>query len=317
MPEVLTRLLDQLADGYELQDNDFSAFSDLDRASVAEVRGRWADLSVASRALLLERAGELADVNLELDFNALGRVGLDDPDPEVRERAVTTLWECQDPAVAQRLADLATHDPGSGVRAAAALGLGPFVESMVMDRLPAAAAAAVTEALRVAVEDPVVGVRASALESAGGVPQGWVTERITEAYESEERELRVAALRAMGASGLDHWAEYIADQLYSGEPEMRLEAALAAGQLASEELVEPLGEALADEDPEVVLAVIEALGEIGGDEAIELLTEFAPVVPEGLEDALEEALSLARDGVGVRRFGELDADDEAGEDDDE
>jgi hypothetical protein len=207
-------------------------------------------------------------------------------------------------------------DPGPGVRAAAALGLLPFVESLVMDRLPAAIAKHVITALQAAVEDMDVGVRAAALEAAGGIPQSWVSDRIVEAFESDERELRVAALRAMGSSGLDRWAEYIAEALYSDESDMRLEAVLAAGALGSEDLVEPLSEALADEDPEVVLAVIEALGEIGGDEAIELLNEFVPVAPEGMEEALENALSLARDGVSVRRFGELDGTDD-GEDEDE
>jgi len=314
MGEALTRLLDHLADGHEPQDNEFAAFSDLDRAAAAEVRARWPEFPVATRAMLLERAGELADVNLDLDFQALGRLALDDPDPEVRERAVSALWESADPAVADRLAEMATHDSGPGVRAAAALGLLPFVEALVMDRLPAATGTHVVEALRAAVEDPDVGVRAAALEAAGGVPEGWVSEHILGGFESGERELRIAALRAMGASGLDHWAEYIADVLYSDEPEMRLEAVLAAGALASEDLVEPLGETLADEDPEIVLAVIEALGEIGGDEAIELLEEFAPAAPEGMEEALEAALSLARDGVAFRRFGELDG-DHVGEDD--
>jgi HEAT repeat protein len=276
-------------------------------------------LEVATRALLLERAGELADISLDLDFGALGKLALDDPDPEVRERAVTTLWESSDTAVAERLADLAAHDPGSGVRAAAALGLGPFAEEVAMGRLSERVAAQLTEALRLAAEDADVAVRAAAVESIGPLPEDWVSERILEAYENPERELRIAALRAMGASALERWAEYISDQLYSGEPEFRLEAVLAAGALGSDSLVDALGETLQDEDPEVVLAAIEALGEIGGEEAVELLDEFAAVVPEGMEEALEEARSLAADAGMFRRFGEPKRDDhdEFDEDNDE
>jgi hypothetical protein len=316
MGEGLTRLLEELADGRELSDSELGAFSDLDRASALEVKRRWPQFQISTRALLLERAGELADVNLDLNFEALGKLALDDPDPEVRERAVNTLWESEDPAVASRFADLATTDAGPGVRAAAAQGLLPFVEAGVMDRVEPGTHERVVQALRKALLDQDVGVRAAALEAAGPLPDEWVGSAILEGYESDERELRVAALRAMGASGLDRWAEYIADQLYSGETEMRLEAVLAAGALGSDELVVPLGEALGDDDPEVVLAVIEALGEIGGEEAIELLNEFAPDVPEGMEEALETARGLASEGHMFRRFGDLDGKDEL-EDDEE
>ncbi|MBK8559284.1 HEAT repeat domain-containing protein [Candidatus Amarobacter glycogenicus] len=310
MRESLARLLEMLADGHELTVPEFGAFSDLDRPAAALVRERWQGLPVATRALLLERAGELADVHLDRNFEALGKLALDDPEPEVRERAVAVFWESRDSSVARRLAVLAVDDIGSGVRAAAALTLEGFVEAVETAELDSVTAAAVTSALRTAADDPVVGVRAAALEAAGALTQDWVAERILDAYESDERELRVAAIRAMGASAQERWTEYLADQLYSGEVEMRLEAVLAAGALGSETLVAPLGEALADDDPEVVLAVIEALGEIGGEAAVDLLNEFAPDAPEGMEEALESALGLAADTQMFRRFGEPVAEDE-------
>lgn len=313
MGEALTQLLDKLVEGHELRDAEFGAFSDLDRAEAAAVKQRWSEMEVATRALLLERAGELADVNLEMNFRALGELALDDPDQEVRERAVTALWESGDRDIARKLARLAVEDDGRGVRAAAALGLQPFVEALVMDRMDSESADLVVAALKRAVEDEDVGVRAAALEAAGALPEEWVAECILDSYESDERELRVAALRAMGASALDRWTEYISDQLFSGETEMRLEAVLAAGALGSEELVEPLGELLNDEDPEVILAVIEALGEIGGEEAVELLNEYSPHAPEGMETALEDALGLAKDSGLFRRFGELSEMDEKNE----
>jgi len=316
MSEGLTRLLDKLVDGFELQDVEFGALSDLDRSDAAVVRARWPDLETAMRAMLLERAGELADVNLELDFHALGRLALDDPDPEVRERAVSMLWESDDPQVGERLAALATHDPGPGVRAAAALALESFVEQLVLGRLEKRVSAAVVEALRVATTDADAGVRAAAIEALGALDAEWVGDRILEAYESDDRQLQVAAIRAMGASALERWSEYIADQLYSGETEMRFEAVLAAGALGSDSLVAPLGELLTDDDPEIVLAGIAALGEIGGEEAVELLREFAPHVPEGGEDVFEEALSLAGDTAMFRQFGAVGADQDPPGDDD-
>lgn len=317
MADSLGQLLEMLAEGHELATPEFAAFSDLARSDVALVKEHWPGLSVQTRALLLERASEFADVNLEYNFEALGVLALDDPDPEVRERAVTTLWESEDKRIGARLAELATTDEGPGVRAAAALALHGFVESLVGGRFDEETNRTIVNALRLAVEDADVGVRAAALEAAGAIPEEWVSERILDAYESDERELRVAALRAMGDSALERWVEYISDQLYSGETELRLEAVLAAGANGSEELVPPLGEALADDDPEVVLAVIEALGEIGGEEAVELLAEYAPVAPAGFEDALEAALALANDATMFRRLGEIDTDRDEDDDDDD
>ncbi|MGE0598098.1 MAG: HEAT repeat domain-containing protein [Dehalococcoidia bacterium] len=318
MADSLGQLLEMLADGHELATPEYAAFSDLSRADAALVKEHWPAIAVETRALLMERAGELADVNLEYNFEALGSLALDDPHPEVRERAVTALWESEDRDIARRLARLATEDEGAGVRAAAALALRGYVESIVGGRFDDETARAISDALRKAVEDPNVDVRAAAVEAAGGLPEEWVASHILDAYEDDARELRIAAIRAMGDSAEERWAEYIADQLYAGEPELRLEAVLAAGANGSESLVEPLGEALADEDPEIVLAVIEALGEIGGEDAVDLLKEFAPHAPEGFEDALEEALSLANESSMFRRFGELDdSDNEDSDEDDE
>ena len=309
MGDALARLLDKLVDGQELQDPEFGAFSDLDRREAEAVKERWPSMAVSTRALLLERAGELADVNLDLNFQAIGRLGLDDPDPEVRERAVTTLWESDDRAIANRLAEILRNDSAPGVRAAAALGLQQFVEAYVMERLDQATGERIAAALRDAVDDPDVGVRAGALEASGVLAEDWVNTRILDAYESGERELRIAALRAMGDSASERWVEYISDQLYSSETELRLEAALAAGALGADALVEPLAELLSDEDPEIVLGAIEALGEIGGDEATELLKEYAPHAPEGFEEAIENALGLAQDSGLFRRFGEMEDDE--------
>ena len=304
MGEGLSRLVGLLEEGYEPQDSEFGAFSDLGRADVAVVRERWVQIPVATRAVLIERAAELADVHLDYNFEALARIGLDDPEMEVRERAVTTLWESEDRDIADRLAELAVNDPGAGVRASAALALQNFVEAYVMDRVANETGERVTAALQRAVEDPDVGVRASALEAAGPLPDEWVATRILEAYESDERDLKISAIRAMGSSALERWIEYIEDQLTSGDIDMRLEATLAAGNLGSPLLIEPMGELLSDDDPEIIVAAILALGEIGGEEAIELLEAFKPEAPEGLDEAIDGAIELASGG-GFRRFGEL------------
>lgn len=303
---TLQRLLDGLREGRDLVDAEYSAFSDLNRSDAGTVSRGWAAIPVATRAGLLERALELADVNLELQFEALGKVGLDDPDPEVRERAVNLLWESEDTAVAEAMARLATDDSGPGVRAAAAAALQHFIEEYIADKLPARTGELVVTALRRALDDANVEVRARAVESVGPIAEEWAQEAILEAYEGGDEPLRMSAIRAMGYSGLTRWEEYLEDEFVSGNPDMRFEAVIAAGNLGSELLIEPLGELLDDEDTELVLAAIEAIGEIGGEDAIEVLNAFAPEAPEGFELAIENALAAAAEEGMFRSFGDLD-----------
>lgn len=302
---TIQRLLDGLHEGRDLADAEYSAFSDLNRNDSRTVADGWPDIPVATRAMLLDRALELADVNVDLQFNALAKVGLKDADPEVRERAVALLWESDDTDVAEALAQLATDDVGPGVRAAAAGGLQHFVEAFVVDKLPARTGELVVAALRKALADRQVDVRAKAVESVGPIAEEWAQEAILEAYEGGDEPLRLSAIRAMGYSGLTRWEEYLEDEFASGNEEMRFEAVVAAGNLGSELLIEPLGELLNDEEPELVLAVVEAIGEIGGEDAIELLKAFAPEAPEGFEEAIENALAAAAEEGMFRSFGDL------------
>lgn len=314
---TLQRLLSGLHEGRDLVDAEYSAFSDLNRNDARIVSEGWPAIPTATRATLLERALELADVNLELQFETLGKLTLSDPEAEVRERAVALLWESADKEVAETLARLATDDPGPGVRAAAAGGLQPFVEQYVGDRLPKGTGEAIVSALKQALRDSDVEVRAKAIESVGPIAEEWAQESILDAYEGGDEPLRISAIRAMGYSGLTRWEEYLEEEFISGNEEMRFEAVVAAGNLGSPLLIEPLAELLNDEDPELVLAVIEAIGEIGGEDAIELLKEFRPEAPEGFEEAIDNALAAATEEGMFRSFGDLEGSRREDEDDEE
>lgn len=313
MAATVSRALDQLvtdlAAGGSPTDSDLALLSDLDRLAAAWLSSRWLEIPAAARAELLTRATELAEDNVELYFVELGKIGLGDPDPEVREQAVLGLWESEDPSVGSRLVDLLSTDPAPGVRAAAAANLRRFVEAAELGRLAGAQGERTIAALRNAFEDTIepVEVRAAAVEALGPCGQPWVAGLIAAAYESDDRGMRISAVRAMGNSALERWVEYLADQLESGDDEFRLEATVAAGSLGSEDLVPQLGELLADEDFDVVFAAIESLGEIGGETAHELLQEFRPGAPPELTEAVDIALELAATGGLFRRFGEPDA----------
>lgn len=310
MAATVSRALDQLvsdlAAGGTPTDADLALLSDLDRPAADWLRGRWLEIPVAGRADLLTRATELAEDNVELHFVQLGKIGLEDPDAEVRESAVLSLWEADDRAIGACLVEMLLADPAPGVRAAAAVNLRRFVEDAELSRLNGAAGERMVSALRRTFEDPgePVEVRAAAIEALGPCGQPWVADLIAAAYESEDRGMQISAVRAMGNSALERWVEYLADRLESGDEEFRLEAAVAAGSLGSEDLVPPLGELLADEDFDVVFAAIESLGEIGGEAASELLQDYRQNAPPELTEVVDVALELAATGGLFRRFGE-------------
>lgn len=304
---ALEQLIDDLASGGLPRDGDYSLLSDLPRDVGDWLRGGWGRIPTEGRISILERATELAEANVELDFTTLGRIALEDPSAEVREKAVLALWESEGRDLPGLLSALLASDENPGVRAAAAKGLFRFVEAFALDRLDRATGARVVETLRKAASDygEAVDVRAAAIEALGPSPEEWAAEIIGDAYETGDPTLQLAALRAMGYSGQDRWEEYIAEQLVSDNPELRFEAVLAAANLGSEEMIPAVGELLSDEEPEVVLAAVEALGEIGGEEAHELLLEFREHVPAGMEESLDIAIETAAGGGLFRRFGDI------------
>lgn len=305
---ALEQLVDDLASGGLPRDGDYTLLSDMPRELGDWVGERWGRIPVENRVAILERATDLAGLNVELSFTTLGRMALDDPSPEVREAAILTLWESEVRDLPGRLSAMLESDENAGVRAAAAKSLFRFVEDFVLEELDAESGRTVMTALRRAATDfgQPVDVRAAAIEALGPNPESWVADLVGEAYETGDPTLQLSALRAMGYSGLERWEEYVTEQLNSGDPEFRFEAALAAANLGSEELVPALIELLEDEEPEVVLAAVEALGEIGGEEAHEQLLAFRRHVPAGMEESLDIAIETAAGGGLFRRFGELD-----------
>ncbi len=300
---ALERLLDALARGAHPRAGELALLSDLDRPGAAYLTQRWLDIPLPARERLLDEAYERADEDISLDFTVLGRIGLTDPEPSVRLRAVQALWESLDPAAGDILLALVESEPNVEVRAAAARSLLRYLEAAEYGRLDPVIARRMVQALLAAADAGDVSLRAAAVEALGPSGDTRAEDLIESAYESGVPELRLAAIRAMGYSARDRWAEYIAESLTADDPELRFEAAVAAGNLASEDLVPALEDALSDDDAEVLFAVIEALGDIGGDAAVEILEAYLPEAPPGLEDAVQAALENAR-GIEFRRFGE-------------
>jgi HEAT repeat protein len=253
----------------------------------------WRNTDVRRRCLVMRQLIELAEDNVELDFDAVFRVSLSDIDAEVRRFGIRGLWEYEGRDLIPTLVALLLEDADETVRAEAALALGRYALKAELDEIGASDAGVVDDALRRTIADPEqpTEVRARAVEAVGARGQPWVPQIIEDAYHSDQHRLRVGALHAMGRNCDARWLSTLVRELESDDAEMQYEAATACGSLGDEAAVLHLLPLLKDDDAEVQEAAIQALGKIGGQEAKRAL-ENCLASPEGrVRDAALAAIA--------------------------
>ena len=220
---------------------------------------------------------------------------MDDPEGEVRARAIRLLVESDDPKLANKLIDIFLNDAELAPRMEAVHLLGEFILLGELEK--------VKEDQQRKMEDALISVirsednptlRKRALESLGFSSRPEIAALIESAFERADPAWIASALRAMGRSHDERWNENVVSMLLDEDPLIKFAAVEAAGQLIIEEAVPILLQLLDDEeeDDDVAAAAIWSLSQIGGDDARTYLvalieqTEDEDLV-EFLEDALE------------------------------
>jgi HEAT repeat protein len=253
----------------------------------------WASIDVRRRRSIVQQLADLAEDNVDLNFDAVFLRGLKDDDAQVRLVSVRGLWEHEGTDVISVLLQLLEGDPDVSVRAEAALALGRFVMLSEFGRLRPRYFTEVEAGLRRVLEDhsEAEEVRARALEAIGPHDEPWVRQAIREAYESGAHRLKVSAIYAMGQSCEARWLPLLLRELTSEDPELRYEAAVACGSLGDSSAVPHLLPLLDDADAEVQQAAIAALGEIGGAGAKAALLDLVAGPPGPAREAAISALA--------------------------
>ncbi len=291
--------LEELADSSrKLKITDLQRLSGLSPEQADQLAARWPDIDVRRRRRILQELLDLAEDNVELNFDAVFRSALEDDDGEARLAAVRGLWEQESPGLIDSLSALTETDDAAAVRAEAALALGRFVLLFELGRLPERHFERASAALRRVIDktDEIAEVRARAIEAIGPHDAAWVRQAVTQAYESGSHRLKASAVHAMGRSSEPRWLPLLTRELASDEAELRYEAAVASGFLADEAAVPGLVPLVTDPDDEVRAAAIAALGEIGGEAARRALNDLI----DGPSKAASEAAAAA--------LAEIDAD---------
>jgi HEAT repeat protein len=292
--DLLTRLQDEHV---ALPIDKLTLLSDIDQPCLRLVRRAWDHIPLVRRQMLLAELRRMADERIELLFEDVNRLALEDADPVVRRQAISNLWECEDPGLVSSFSAFLSQDSDSPVRAAAAQALGSFILLGELQRIPPEAHdLAFASLLQAHASDTHPEVRMRALESMGFSSNAEVRPRIEAAYHSGDEGLCRSAVIAMGRSASSSWAPIVLPLLSSPSPALRLEAARAVGELELRQALPLLVELLEDASDPIRHAAIWSMGQLGGSEAASalegLLATADAVETDLIEDALENLAFL-------------------------
>lgn len=268
---------------------------DLSPQQTNQLRETWRGLDASYRHELLQSLVSASELNFELQYDALGFMALDDPDGDVRARAVELLWENNSRETLRRLVRAVNWDDEEDVRSEAAKALGRFILLGEYEDIPEDVAQQARDAAIQALNDPneVLEVKRRALEAIANSGHEIVPEAIKDAYTSGERLMRISAVFAMGRTCDKRWRDEVLREMQSGDAEFRFEAARAAGEIQLEEAVPLLTRMIEEEDREIQVIAIWSLGEIGGNEAMRVLERVAEAAEEAEDDDLLETVDEA------------------------
>jgi HEAT repeat protein len=281
---------------HELRSTDLMELSGLMDEDLRLFSRTWPGVPAPRRQEVLARLNELAEDNVEMDFFAIYRHALTDPDAGVRQRAVAGLWESDDRTLIAPLLTRLREDAEPGVRAAAALVLGHFALLAQAGKLIPRDGQRIYEGLlgTLQAQDEPVAVRRRALEAVSVFAGEDVRRWVRWGYESDQPFLRQSAVHAMGRSCDAVWLPTLLMEMDSPDPAMRFEAASAAREMGEEDALERLVELAQDDlDTQVRLAAVEAIGAIGGSRAVRALKRFMASDDEALAEAATEAMSIS------------------------
>ena len=266
--------------------------SNLNSEELTVFEQAWAAMEPKRRRQIVHRLAELAEDNLELNFDSIFRGCLKDQDAEVRCKAIEGLWENDEPSLINPLIHLLEQDSSEKVQAAAATALGKFAMLAEHEKLRSCHTSRLCHALLTTIDDnsKPVEVRRRALEAAAPLSLPQVKEAIMNAYQSHNSKLRISAIYAMGRSCDCSWLPTLLKELTSTDAEIRYEAVRACSELGEAEAAPHLIELIKDPDTDVQLAAIQALGKIGGTEAKEHLQHCLNNSSEAIRQAAEQAL---------------------------
>ncbi len=275
-----------------LANSKLAQLSNLSSEELEPLEQVWETIEPKRRRQIISRLVELAEDNIELNFDSIFKSRLKDSDDEVRSTAIEGLWESEEASLIDLLISLLEQDSSEKVQAVAATALGKFALLAELRKLRTSHKSKISQALLTIINDESkpLEVKRRALEAAAPLSLPQMKQAIMEAYQSSDPGLKISALFAMGRSCNRSWLPILLRELTGTDAEMRYEAAGACGELGEKEAVPYLIELASDPDVEIQLAVVKALGKIGASEAKGCLEQCLDNSNEAVQQAAKQAL---------------------------
>lgn len=267
--------------------------SSLNSAELEVFTGAWPGINPERRRQITNQIVELAENDIELNFNDILKYCLKDPDAEVRRLAIEGLLEDEEASLIEKLINLLENDSSEDVRAAAAAAMGKFALLAEHQKLPEEQIARIRKSLLTVLSNKsnTADIRRRALESAAPLSLPEIKQAIKDAYTSGNLPLKISAVYAMGKSCDPVWLPILIQELSSADAEVRYEAAGACGELEEESAVTALIKLVNDFDADVQMAAIQALGKIGNTQARECLQKCLESEDEAVSKTAEQVIS--------------------------
>jgi len=286
--------LESLADpDKRLTSAQLMALSNLDKPEALELREVWPEIHPERRARIVAQMIDLAQDNVDLNYDAVYRIALDDEEGVLRVAAIQGLHEYEGRDLIRPLTVLLEEDPEVDVRGEAAVALGRYALAAELGQYGESDTQTIREALLRSAEDTDEDevVRAKSIEALGAMSDEEIENLIESIYEEDSLHLKIGAVDAMGRSCNEIWLPTIYKEIEHRAPLMRHAAAFALGQIGEESSIPYLQRAaIMDPDREVRLAAVAALGEIGGKKASVALKSVLFEGHDDLREAVEEAM---------------------------
>lgn len=273
-------------------------FSDIYPADLDQVKKIWPNIALERRISILADLVDMMEADTMLSCDGLAKFALNDDFPEVRENAISLLWECDDPAIAVRFADMLDNDDSELVQKAAAAAMGKFVLLGELDEIPFKIADKTIKALMEKFNSkPTKAISQELLKSLAYSSQPEISRLIESAFLDPDPSWRLAALTSMGRSADERWEKPVLHMMKSDDPDFIIEAVKAAGELELSSARALLLQILEDEADDVELRTnaIWALSKIGGDNVKSMLQRLLDDAPDEEEAEIIELAIEALD----------------------
>ncbi|MBN1375793.1 MAG: HEAT repeat domain-containing protein [Dehalococcoidia bacterium] len=287
--EVIEKVLKPAAG---LLNADVSVLSNLNREGLAKFKESWSKANFKERLQLITKMVSLSEEDFVLDFTGVFNIGLNDPQEDIRIKALEGLEMEDKYNYARPIIKVLKSDESATVRAAAARALRKLALMTECGDIPESIGQEIFNALIGVLELPKEDrtVQRRALEAVACIQQEPVGHYIEDYYYNEDPDIKASAIFAMGATCNPRWLQLLFDEMQSEHAEFRFEAARAIGEIADEEAVPHLIRLLDDKDPEVQEAATMSLGKIGGPLAKSTLQKLSKSADIRIKDAAKAAL---------------------------